>query len=436
MRICLFGKYPPIQGGVSAQTHWIATQLAQRGHAVHVVTNALEVEPGYRQLFLANEQQFSANCSPNSDIPVTNTSTSPRHSYHHIPFSKAYSHKLFGLGVRLIQDTSPDVLFGWYFEPYAMVATVLGRLYGIPVAVKHAGSDIGRLSQHSDLKEAYAWMLQNAAAVITVNRDEVKSLLLEMGLSKEKFRFAFGSKLPPYFRQADKLSLKDYAANTDSWFSSLGLPVELLEQVVAINKKDLNDHPVIGTYGKVGESKGSFDLIHALSKLADAGREFNFVTIAAGTNTTLSTYYRAILSNKALAKRTWLLPPLPPWRIPTFLNLCDVVCFLERDFPIKFHNPVIPREAIVKGRCLMVSEEIASRQAFSESLVDGKNIVLVNPRDVDRLSAKLEQLLFSYQAIENIAGHAKCLGEFLEGELPDVSSEVLILEDLFLKNEK
>ena len=40
MRICIIGKFPPIQGGVSTRTYWTAHQLAARGHEVHVVTNA------------------------------------------------------------------------------------------------------------------------------------------------------------------------------------------------------------------------------------------------------------------------------------------------------------------------------------------------------------------------------------------------------------
>jgi hypothetical protein len=45
MKICLVGKYPPIQGGVSARTYSYAHALARKGHQVHVVTNAKEVRP-------------------------------------------------------------------------------------------------------------------------------------------------------------------------------------------------------------------------------------------------------------------------------------------------------------------------------------------------------------------------------------------------------
>ena len=48
MRICIIGKFPPIQGGVSAQTYWSAHALARRGHDVHVVTNAKEAVAPYR----------------------------------------------------------------------------------------------------------------------------------------------------------------------------------------------------------------------------------------------------------------------------------------------------------------------------------------------------------------------------------------------------
>ncbi len=48
MRICIIGKFPPIQGGVSMRTYWSAHGLAARGHEVHVVTNAKEAVAPFR----------------------------------------------------------------------------------------------------------------------------------------------------------------------------------------------------------------------------------------------------------------------------------------------------------------------------------------------------------------------------------------------------
>src|SRR6185437_12919278 len=50
VRICVVGKFPPIQGGVSTRTYWTAHGLAALGHEVHVVTNAKEAEAPFRML--------------------------------------------------------------------------------------------------------------------------------------------------------------------------------------------------------------------------------------------------------------------------------------------------------------------------------------------------------------------------------------------------
>ena len=59
MRICIIGKYPPIQGGVSTRTYLAAHALAQRGHEVHVVTNAKEAVPPFRMHM--RESRFAAS---------------------------------------------------------------------------------------------------------------------------------------------------------------------------------------------------------------------------------------------------------------------------------------------------------------------------------------------------------------------------------------
>ena len=56
MRICLIGKYPPLQGGTSVSTYWAAKELADRGHAVHVITNGNEAPFGYRCFGLSEER--------------------------------------------------------------------------------------------------------------------------------------------------------------------------------------------------------------------------------------------------------------------------------------------------------------------------------------------------------------------------------------------
>ena len=55
MNICIIGKYPPIQGGVSMRTYWHAHGLATLGHEVHVVTNAKEAVSPFRMYMRAED---------------------------------------------------------------------------------------------------------------------------------------------------------------------------------------------------------------------------------------------------------------------------------------------------------------------------------------------------------------------------------------------
>src|SRR6516165_6391285 len=48
LKICVVGKFPPIEGGVSTRTYWSAHALAARGHEVHVITNAKEARAPFR----------------------------------------------------------------------------------------------------------------------------------------------------------------------------------------------------------------------------------------------------------------------------------------------------------------------------------------------------------------------------------------------------
>jgi len=63
MRIAILGKIPPIQGGVSAATYWTAMELAKRGHAVHVISNAGEVEQGFRSFLVGEEPSSSLDAA-------------------------------------------------------------------------------------------------------------------------------------------------------------------------------------------------------------------------------------------------------------------------------------------------------------------------------------------------------------------------------------
>lgn len=418
MKFCIVGKYPPIQGGVSAQTYWLADRLARRGHEVHVVTNADEVEFGYRQCLLDEDREWLMGQRDDGSIQLHTTSALTRH--HHVPFANPYATKLFGLTCDVVQGFDCDLIFGWYFEPYAFVATLAAMATKKPVVVRHAGSDLGRLLKHPDLVRSYTWLLNHASAVITTR--SLQTSLVAAGATAEKLVFVAGSRLPKvFFEPYERFPLERYQALSNEWYQNYAIPLDLRSALDGLSEKTMSSGPpTIGVYGKIGETKGSFDLLAALKNIASRGIPFTFVSIACGGMASLERYYREIIEDRELARRSWLLPPLPPWRIPSFLRRCQIVCFLERDFPIVFHSPVIPREILSAGVCLVCSAEIAQKQPVRESLVDGKNFVLVSdPKNVGILTDRLEQCIRDLEGTRIVGQNGLALSRYWEDELPE-----------------
>ena len=68
--------------------------------------------------------------------------------------------------------------------------------------------------------------------------------------------------------------------------------------------------------------------------------------------------------------------------------MCHAVCFLERDFPISFHAPTVPREVLACAKCLIGSSEVLQRQLLPERLVHGFNCLAVrNVHDTEALAS-------------------------------------------------
>src|SRR5262245_49570291 len=70
MNLLLLGKFPPITGGVSTAAYWTAHEMVQRGWNVTVVTNAGEVEPGYRAVLAERGVPSSPGCG-SLDVEAT-----------------------------------------------------------------------------------------------------------------------------------------------------------------------------------------------------------------------------------------------------------------------------------------------------------------------------------------------------------------------------
>ncbi|WP_201375439.1 PqqD family peptide modification chaperone [Ktedonobacter robiniae] len=167
-------------------------------------------------------------------------------------------------------------------------------------------------------------------------------------------------------------------------------------------EKPFNPHiPTIGIYGKAGTVKGTFDLVQALGLLKKQRVPFQFLALNQGSEATLAAFASSIEEHD-LSDVTWLLPFLPHWSVPQFIRSCLVVCFLERDFPIPIHTPLIPQEVFACGTCQILSHEIAQKQTYHARLEHGRNVYLVGPHDHQDLATILNTVVSHPEASRHI----------------------------------
>src|SRR4051812_1886632 len=111
MRLLLLGKYPPIQGGVSANVYRAVYELAAKGHELHVITNANEVEDGFRVRYKRRDAQINVSGK------VSIGETTPIGDAKFIPQSESFEAKLFGRACKYLSSHRCDVIIGWYLFP-------------------------------------------------------------------------------------------------------------------------------------------------------------------------------------------------------------------------------------------------------------------------------------------------------------------------------
>lgn len=376
MRICFVGKYPPIEGGVSAQTYWAVRGLAERGHQVFVVTNASEVEEAFRIHLEPQDDSFLAPGFPNGGaVRVFSPEPyGPRMS--HIPRSDAFVSKLAGMALRVVEGFDCEVIIGSYFEPYGLAAWLAAQWSGTRLLLEHAGSDLDRLMRLPDLAAAYKHMLRSASGVITGS--SLATRFLGMGVSAEALFMSAPYGVPAMF-----------APQTPP------LPAGEIERLALVRPPGTRAFdpalPVVGMYGKPGKVKGTYDLIAALGMLRESGLDFSLLLLSGVSQQGQLT---EALARSGLDDRTWVLPFLPHWRVASFIRACTAVCFLERDFSVAIHGPAVAREVLACGTCLVLSGEIHRKQRNRDQLIDGESVVLVpDPKDRDILAKQLRSVI-------------------------------------------
>ncbi len=332
-------KYPPIQGGVSADSYWTAQLFTEMGHEVHVITNSEEVEDTYKVSMTPQDQSLLSGYRIPNSITVHSTYTDKHHVF--IPQNNPNVSKMVGIGLRVIEEIKPDFIWSYYFEPYGVVALFLSKITGVPYTVRHAGSDLGRLMLTEQLSSLYEQVLKNALIVLTHSRHH--ETLMKIGVKNENIIYACSPRLPG-----------------DLFFPQLF--------------HERGEKFILGIYGKAGPAKGTQELLEAMVILKNekfpcllkahwGGKHMDTVR-----KKTEDGYLDDILEIKNF---------IPHWEIPKFIKSCNIIMFLENNFRIPFHGPGIPLESLSCGRPLIVSQEIFDKEVFRKILKNKENCFVV-----------------------------------------------------------
>ncbi|MDQ3810518.1 MAG: glycosyltransferase [Chloroflexota bacterium] len=369
---------------MSSTTYWLARGLAERGHQIDMVTNADEVEPAYRMLLEPDDWPHYQPEFPASGgrVRVYNTEPFTPRTMDHVPQGNPFVSKLAGLGTGVVRAHDSQAIFAYYYEPYAVAAAQVAHWTGRPLVLKHAGSDLDRLFRVPDLASAYKEILRSADMVVT--QRPLMGRFLGMGVHQERLsadvRFAiphqfFGQEVPPL--DIDRLTVR---------------PIHDPNSGIVVSPPVYDSHlPAVGIYGKTGISKGTYDLIAALGSLASDRLAFNFVAMIGAVQ---GRRLIAAISDAGLVERTYILPFVPNWKVARFIRACTAICFLERDFPVAIHGPVVPREVLTAGTCLVLSGEIAAKQVDAGEYTTGTNVMIVDdPKDRAQLADRLRMVV-------------------------------------------
>jgi glycosyltransferase involved in cell wall biosynthesis len=424
MKICFIGKYPPIEGGVSVQSYWSVRGLAARGHEVSVVTNADEVEDAYRLHLEDEDRQWLEPRfeSGRGLVRVRNAERFSPRRMAHIPVANPFVTKLASIATQTIRQHGCEVIYASYMEPYGVAAYLASQWTDTPYVVKHAGSDLDRLMKVPDLSTAYREVFRRASRVQTTSN--LTERFARMGVEDGRIRADIGFSLPAeiFNPSANPLDVNGFLGRLAE-----RAPARIRELIKSQPRPIDLSKPTIGIYGKAGEFKGTYDLISALALLKRKGLDFNLLAMTHGSQ---GERFRRVLRETGMEDRTWTLPFIPHWKVPGFIRACTAVCFLERDFPIAIHGPMIAREVLTCGVCLILSREIASKQSYRDQLVDRENVLLVaDPKDHDELAASLSFVIENPEAARQIGAQ----GHIISKSFEDESAYVRRLENLLLE---
>jgi len=358
MRICIVGKYPPIEGGVSSSTYWLAKALGEKNHKVFVVTNSWEVEEDYREKIDKNELSFFEP----KNVSVYSTIKDFRSP---ILKSHYYTEKLINLAVDIIKSKGIDLIYTNYTLPYGIVGFITKHITKKPHILRHAGSDIGRLYQSRFLQTIFLETYKNADKIIG---------------TKNIFKIFYNNKI-----NTDKIIKSNPLVNTDHFRPDVK-PFDLDPYIRELNV------PIFSYFGKVTKLKKTYEFVNAAAGIKDKKYLLLFISGLGQRVQELKKYVASI----GIKDRCIFLPFHAPWKIPSIMKASTCVVSPESKetpfLPKGTHYPKVVREAMACGRCVIIGRGVANKGIYA-NIAEDNDALIVNPENREEFTSKLEQII-------------------------------------------
>ena len=78
--------------------------------------------------------------------------------------------------------------------------------------------------------------------------------------------------------------------------------------------------------------------------------------------------------------------------MPSIIKFSTCVIVPDKEFLMPNCVPILPREVMAVGKCLMVSSELFNKKYYG-NLIDGENVLVVDPNNLEQYSKVIEEVI-------------------------------------------
>ncbi len=301
-RIICISKYPPLGGGIASKTYWLTKALGERGHDIHIVTDRLGVD---REYTIKNTNSEPA-------IPNVTVHRAVQDLPWIIPTSEQNAISLLNVALEVVETHHCEIIDASYLIPYGIVGYLTSQITGVPLVLRHGGSDIHKFLA-TDIWSKLFYKVFAGAKLIISDSD-----------SKDVF---------------------------EQWSTKIRILVPYVPdpKVFRAKKSEKKKRPVLALIGKANyhwQHKGWDRIIDIWSCLGD---EFEYVIVCQGVGEKKFRHY----VEQRLGNRVTWKSFVSPWRMPELLNTIDALFHFEQNLPFAtFSN--IALEALYCGLTVIV----------------------------------------------------------------------------------